>query len=145
LSLYNFDTWKIDQILTGKLETTIEVGIMKRSILSPLCSALIIPGLGQVINHHYKKGLIILAIAFILFIAGTVKLAMMINSLIGGLGIDRLDSEVIMQRLQAEDISGLTFLLIAFGIVWLYSVLDAFLEGRKMDKRREGVLNRTEK
>jgi ABC-type uncharacterized transport system fused permease/ATPase subunit len=118
---------------------------MKRSILSPLCSALIIPGLGQVINHHYKKGLIILAIVFILFIAGTVKLAVMINSLIGGLGIDRLDSEVIMQRLQAEDISGLTFLLIAFGIVWLYSVLDAFLEGRKMDKRREGVLNRTEK
>jgi len=110
---------------------------MKRYILSPLCSALIIPGLGQVLNHHYKKGLIILTIVFILFIAGTVKLAMMINSLLGGLGIDRLDSEVILQRIQAEDISGLTFLLIAFGIVWLYSVLDAFLEGRKIDNRRE--------
>lgn len=63
---------------------------------------------------------------------------MMINSLLGGLGIDGLDSDVILQRFQAVDISGLLFLLIAFGIVWLYSVLDAFLEGRKIDKRSVG-------
>jgi len=110
---------------------------MKRYILSPLCSALIIPGLGQVINKDIKKGLIILAVVFLLFIAGSVKLALMIYSLSGGQGIDRLDSEVILARLQAQDLSVLWFLIIAFGIVWLYSVLDAFLEGWKIDHGRE--------
>ena len=38
---------------------------MKKSIISPLCSALIIPGLGQVINNNIKKGLIILGIVFV--------------------------------------------------------------------------------
>ena len=93
--------------------------------------------MGQVINQDIKKGLIILAVVFLLFIAGSVKLALMIYSLSGGQVIDRIDSEVLLKRLQAQDLSVLWFLIIAFGIVWLYSVLDAFLEGRKIDHRRE--------
>jgi len=110
---------------------------MKRYILSPLCSAFIIPGLGQVINKDIKKGLVILAVVFLLFIAGSVKLALMIYSLSGGQVIDKLDSEVILVRLQEQDLSVLWFLIIAFGIVWLYSVLDAFLEGRKEGRKED--------
>jgi len=107
---------------------------MKKYILSPLCSALITPGLGQIINHHLKKGLIVMAIVFLLFIAGTVKLILIISSLLRGQAIDRLDSIVIMERLQGEDFSTIWVLLILFGIVWLYSVLDAFREGKKIDE-----------
>ena len=110
---------------------------MKRYILSSLCSAFIITGLGQVINQDIKKGLIILAVVFLLFIAGSVKLALMIYSLLEGQVIDSIDSEVILERLQEQDLSVLWFLIIAFGIVWLYSVLDAFVEGRKIDHRKE--------
>ncbi|MFC1819908.1 hypothetical protein ACFLZG_02330 [Thermodesulfobacteriota bacterium] len=110
---------------------------MKQYIFSPLCSAFIIPGLGQILNHHLKKGLIILAVVFLLFIAGIVKLALMINSLLAGQAIDRLEPEVIAQKLQGEILSGLWFIIVLFGIVWLYSVIDALLEGRKIDEMRE--------
>ena len=113
---------------------------MKRRIISPLCSAVIIPGLGQILNQHLKKGLIILGIVFLLFIAGTVKLALIINSIFEGLRIERLDSNVVIQKIQGENFAVIWLLVIAFGIVWLYSILDAFLEGRKIDSSIKGNL-----
>ena len=114
--------------------------IMKRRIISPLCSAVIIPGLGQILNQHLKKGLIILGIVFLLFIAGTVKLALIINSIFEGRRIERLDSNVVIQKIQGENFAVIWLLVIAFGIVWLYSILDAFLEGRKIDSSIKGNL-----
>ena len=108
---------------------------MKKYILSPLCSALIIPGLGQVLNNNLKKGVCLLAIVFILFIAGTVKLAFMVNSILKGLGMNKLDLRIIQERLQGEDISVLWVLLAAFSMVWIYSVLDAFWVGKKLESQ----------
>jgi hypothetical protein len=113
---------------------------MKRQIISPLCSALIIPGLGQIINHNIKKGLIILGIVFILFIAGTVKLAQMILYLANGQTTAALDTDAIMQRLQDMNLSAIYILFIAFGIVWVYSIWDAFLQGKKIDMGNEEIL-----
>jgi len=106
---------------------------MKKYILSPLCSALIVPGLGQILNNNLKKGVYLLAIVFILFIAGTVKLALMVKSILKGLDIDRLDSKVIQERLQGEELSFLWVLLMVFSVVWVYSVLDAFWTAKKLE------------
>ena len=114
---------------------------MKKSIISPLCSALIIPGLGQIINHNIKKGLFILGIVFFLFIAGTVKLAQIILYLINGQPAAELDTDVIIQRLKDMDLSIIYLLFIAFGIVWVSSIWDAFMVGRKIDKENEGRLS----
>jgi hypothetical protein len=111
---------------------------MKRSILSPLCSAFIIPGLGQIVNDDYKKGLIILAAVFLLFVAGTIKLVLIINSLIGNNIIELSEIKILTERIQEQDLSVLWILVILFGFVWFYSVLDAFLQGRKIDKEKEG-------
>ena len=111
---------------------------MKKYILSPLCSALIIPGLGQILNNHLKKGISLLAVVFILFITGTVKLIIMVKSVLKGLDMDRLDSEIIQKRLQGEDISVFWVLLILFSMVWLYSVIDAFLTGKKLENQAKG-------
>ena len=113
--------------------------IMKKYILSPLCSAFIIPGLGQILNNQLKKGLIILAIVFTLFVAGTIKLALIIDSFLEGQVIDRFDYGIIIQRLQEVNFSVLWLLIVSFGIVWLYSVLDAFLVGRRIDKDRSSL------
>ncbi len=110
---------------------------MKKYILSPLCSALVIPGLGQIINQDLKKGISILSVVFILFIAGAVKLSLTIKSMLTGSGDSRLNSKVIMERLQGEDFSILWFLLLAFAIVWVYSVLDAFWRGKKLEGQTE--------
>ncbi len=112
----------------------IDKKIMKRQLLSPLCSALIVPGLGQILNHRLKKGIIILGLVFLLFIIVIVTLTYKVLSLLEGQALERVDSVVILQHLREGNFSFLWFPVIAFGIVWLYSVLDAFLEGGKIDK-----------
>jgi TM2 domain-containing membrane protein YozV len=110
---------------------------MKKYILSPLCSAIIIPGLGQIINQSIKKGLCILSIVFVLFILGVVKLFFLVNSLFRGIEMDRLDSGIIMEKLQRESLFLLWVLLILFAIVWIYSVVDAFWTGKKIESQPE--------
>ncbi len=107
---------------------------MKKTILSPLCSAFIIPGIGQVINQHVKKGVVILSAVFVLFLAFVIRLYGIINALMKDGTINLDDPDAIMRKLRAEDPYVLCLLLMAFVILWTYSVLDAFLAGRKLDQ-----------
>jgi len=111
---------------------------MKKYIVSPLCSAFIVPGLGQIINGDLKKGLCILSTVFVLFVAGTIQLAFTIKSLLKGSEITQLNSATVGEWLQGQDLTLLWFLLIIFGAVWLYSVFDAFWTGKKMESPGEG-------
>jgi hypothetical protein len=43
----------------------------------------------------------------------------------------------LLDRLGAEDLSPLWYLLAAFAVVWLYSVIDAYRTGKKMDREGE--------
>ncbi|MCP4681339.1 MAG: hypothetical protein GY864_03300 [Desulfobacterales bacterium] len=108
---------------------------MRQSILAPLCSALVIPGLGQILNQHLKKGIYILGAVFVLFIIGAYKLAQMAYGLLGRMEA-QLDTQRIIDTLGREDTLILCLLLGAFGMLWIYSVLDACLVGLKID--REG-------
>lgn len=112
---------------------------MKKYILSPLCSAFVIPGLGQIINQDLKKGLIILAVVFALFVGGSIKLAFMIKALMdqGGLGVS--PSTDVLKRLHGESFTTLWPLIIAFAAVWIYSVMDAFWTGKRLDREERGV------
>ena len=110
---------------------------MKRQIVSPVCSAFIIPGLGQILNYHIKKGAILLCAVFILFIVGTVKLAFIINSLFSAETIVNLNTEVVLNELEREDLSAIYALIVIFGCLWVYSILDAFWYGKKIDKHVE--------
>jgi len=44
-----------------------------------LCSGLVIPGLGQILNQQIAKGLILLGLVFLLFVAGALKFAFIIT------------------------------------------------------------------
>lgn len=112
---------------------------MKKYIVAPLCSAFIIPGLGQIINRNLKKGLCILCLVFVLFVAGTIKLAFTIRSLFRDSEMTSLNSATLGERLQGEDFTLLWVLVILFGVVWLYSVIDAFWTGKKMQSHGEGM------
>lgn len=110
---------------------------MKKAILAPLCSALVIPGLGQIINRHLIKGGCILFAVFILFVAGIFTLYHLMGAALKAELINPGLSPNIMDRLKAADFSALWFLLVAFALIWLYSVLDAYLIGRKLDQPEE--------
>ena len=111
---------------------------MKKAIIAALCSALVIPGLGQIINQQVKKGGFILALVFVLFLAGVFILYRLISGIRHAEEPTAIDFSFIMSNFSALDLSVLWFLLLAFAIIWLYAVLDAFLTARKLDRRDEG-------
>jgi len=111
---------------------------MKKAIASPLCSGLIIPGLGQIMNRDLKKGGLLLGGVFLLFIAGILKLAHLVHSIFRSGNIDIADPEVIMARLRAEDLTLLWAMATLFVLLWVYSVVDAYVGGRRIDEMEEG-------
>jgi hypothetical protein len=91
--------------------------------------------MGQVLNQHLKKGVFILATVFVLFVAAIVKLYHVMNTLFVSANTEYQGSLSMMDRVKGEDLTVLCILLAAFAILWLYSVVDAFLVGRKIDKK----------
>ena len=113
------------------------IKIMKKYILSPLCSALVVPGLGQIINGNIKKGLIILAIVFLFIIGLTIDLAITINALFSQADLLQHPPEDVLTRFRKGDFSSLSYLIIAFGLVWIYAVFDALWIGIKLERGDE--------
>jgi hypothetical protein len=111
---------------------------MKKAIISSLCSALVIPGLGQIMNQELKKGIIILAAVFVLSLLFIVRLFHMVQAAMASGGASPNDMLMILERLKSEAPSSLFWLLVAFCVLWCYSVVDAFLGGMKQDKLMGG-------
>ena len=111
---------------------------MKKSIISPLCSALVVPGLGQIINGQIKKGIILCLSVFILLISAAVETYFLIKASLKGLAINELYPEMVISRFKAQDHTVLWIISAIFVCIWLYSIIDAFIEGRKIDLQEEG-------
>jgi len=110
---------------------------MKKYISAPLCSALVIPGLGQILNEDVRKGLTLLAAVFILLILGAVKLYLIMNAAFQGAASRRLSGEAVLQQLRTSDFTTLWVLGALFLGVWLYAVADAFWRGLQFESRGE--------
>jgi hypothetical protein len=111
------------------------IRFMKKYVSAPLCSALIIPGLGQIINQDVKKGLVLLATVFILIILGGVKLYILFESAFREAASQGLTAQSILYQLRASDFTALWILVGLFGATWLYAVTDAFLRGRRLESK----------
>ena len=107
---------------------------MKKSLSAPLCSALVIPGLGQILNQDIAKGLGLLASVFILLILRVVKVVLILNAALEAPAGGALSAGTFTERLLASDFTLIWGLLAAFFIIWAYSVIDAFLRGRQRDR-----------
>jgi len=110
---------------------------MKKYILSPLCSAVVVPGFGQILNRKIKKGVAMMVITFILFIAATVKLTMQIVSEIKKADVDAINN-LLEFRLSGHDLMGLWVLIGLLAVLWLYSIIDALIDGIKIEREAEG-------
>ena len=106
---------------------------MKHYILSTLCSAFIVPGLGQVMNGHLKKGLILLSVVFLLFAGVILSLARFIYTNVNGSVLGTLQQDVIVESLRGQILPALSPFILAFAALWIYSVIDAFWFGKRMD------------
>ncbi len=110
---------------------------MKNAFVSLLCSALVIPGLGQILNQQLKKGSCILLVVLFLFVWGAIALYDLFKSVFTTTQITGSGGETVIDRFREQDLSTLCIILGAFVAVWLFSVLDAFWAGRKIDRDLE--------
>ena len=112
---------------------------MKKPFLAALCSACIIPGMGQIMNQQLKKGLIILGIVFALFLMAVMAIYALLKSALSDASLAHATPQEILQKLTVQDFTVLWVILVIFGVIWIYSVLDAFWTGsRNRESSEEG-------
>ena len=109
---------------------------MKKYIISPICSAVIVPGTGQVLNGQIKKGLILMGIVFVFIVALVIRLAQLITKLLPSLDPENTNAAAVLEKMNTMDITILEMIISAFIIIWIYSIIDAFIVGLKVE--REG-------
>lgn len=110
---------------------------MRRAIVSPLASAFVLPGLGQILNRQPGKGTIMIMAATVLFL-GTLFLAFVRFSqavmAVGDPGANA-DKWALLRGELANQGLGWFFLLLGLYLaLWLYGVIDAHLGGKRRDQ-----------
>ncbi len=110
---------------------------MKKYIISTIASAVIVPGLGQAINQHFKKALILMGLVFVVFIGCVIKLYLAMMKVLPEIGGANMDVQEILNKLEASDMSTVSILMFILFIIWVYSIIDAFIYGLKIEKKRE--------
>ncbi|MFH1137508.1 MAG: hypothetical protein V1816_15680 [Pseudomonadota bacterium] len=114
---------------------------MRQSILAPLCSAFILPGLGQVLNRQLLKGFALMSAVTAIFLALLFKLLFDLSAVLGEvMGADfSLGAEqwpLILNGMRSRNMT-LVYLLAGVGAaLWAYGVLDAYIHGRRFQAEK---------
>ncbi|MBW2345011.1 MAG: hypothetical protein JRF53_13570 [Deltaproteobacteria bacterium] len=107
---------------------------MKKAILSPLSSAFVIPGLGQIINRHLKKGVCILAGTFVLFIAALIKFYQILSAALEAENMNPSD-ESFGLRINHGQAHGRRFFWLMVSARSVCRTLDLFSSGCTSDRQ----------
>jgi hypothetical protein len=110
---------------------------MKKYIIATFCSAVIVPGMGQVINGQIKKGLIHMGLVFIIVVAFVIKLTKVIMAILPGFDPEKINREAILAKIDITDYTVLRLFSIIFLALWVYSIIDAFIIGLKIEKGKD--------
>jgi hypothetical protein len=115
---------------------------LKQSILAPLLSAVILPGLGQVTNRRLIKGLILMGLSALLFLALIIKAAFDFTAVLNDIaGMDPTGESLVplvLRGMKERDLTSL-YVMVAIGAaVWMYAIVDAAIDGRRIDLIRTG-------
>jgi hypothetical protein len=109
---------------------------MKQTLLAPLLSAFILPGMGQIVNKDYRKGGLLIAGVSLLFLALFIMIVIDLNRVIRTLPGDVFEKNppsfsFIAETLSRQSHPGLYLFLLLLGLVWAYSIWDAYTVARK--------------
>ena len=110
---------------------------MKKKFLAPFLSALVIPGLGQLVNGQIAKGSMLLGGVTTLFMLIVIKVFFDITQAIKSIPNAQWEPELpgkIAMILARQNHTVLFILMLAFIFLWAYGVVDAYKVGKKLDK-----------
>ncbi|MFH1091940.1 MAG: DUF5683 domain-containing protein [Pseudomonadota bacterium] len=119
---------------------------MKHQLRAALCSALILPGVGQILNRQISKALVMIGVMTGLLVVFIIKLVSVFSIVMGVMFNPQQAAET--GRLPAEaaakyaaDVRVL-FIVVGLGLgLWVYSVVDAYLYGRRLGTAEERKVN----
>jgi hypothetical protein len=116
---------------------------MKHAIVSPLLSALVLPGLGQVINRQIIKGLALMGGVTVIFLGLVVKVFLDLSRVTGELMTSDLtmpaDASAKFWVLIRQQNLTMVYVLMGLGLVlWIYGIVDAIIVGGRIDRTVEG-------
>lgn len=115
---------------------------MKKKILAAFLSAAVIPGLGQAINGSIKKAGVILTLVMLTVSGGIVSLYSSLRQAAKATGRPEELFSNLGDALNAADLTIPAAFLLAFALIWLFSVVDAFVEGNRQEAQDEILSDR---
>jgi hypothetical protein len=120
--------------------------MIKRTILAPLLSAFVLPGLGQIINRQFRKAGVLMAAVSLLFLSLVFKLLYDLNKVLLTLPMEALEKTphpfaLVARSLSQRDKTWLIALLLILMAVWVYGVLDAYIIAQKTDRVKSQCAN----
>lgn len=116
---------------------------MKHAIVSPLLSAFVLPGLGQIINRQVIKGLALMGGITVIFLGLVVKVFLDLSRVTGELMTADLTlppdaSAKFWVLIRQQDLT-LMYVFLALGLIlWVYGIIDALIVGRRIDRTAVG-------
>ncbi len=113
---------------------------MRKYLISPFCSAVIVPGLGQIINGQIKKGLVHMGLVFIIIIAFVIKVIKTLMPILLGLDPENINIEAILEKIDFIDYAVLRVISFAFLLLWVYSIIDSFIIGLKIENKKNKAI-----
>ena len=109
---------------------------MKRRLISPLVSGLVLPGTGQVLNRQPVKGIALIASTTMLFLLILLKVLVDLNRAFQTMPDLRPDPQIVKELASAmaqHDHTYLMVLVIMLLCVWIFSIVDAYIHGKRLD------------
>lgn len=109
---------------------------MKPTLLAPLLSAFILPGLGQIVNREVRKGALMIAAVSLLFMALLFKVLFDLDRAFQSLPEEPFQGQTpffsfLTEALAKQDHTGLLLLVFLLALVWVHSIWDAYRGAKK--------------
>ena len=116
---------------------------MTNAIKGVLLSALVFPGLGQIVLKRYQRGVVLMlatvAGLVVIVAKATWEARRILETIESGGGVIDQDamSRAIAQATSSSGNLAFNLLLVAIALCWIYAAVDAYRIGKQQDLRQE--------
>ena len=105
---------------------------MNLNIKAAVLSALVLPGLGQIVNGKKLKGIILITVVNIFILVSLVFVLKGMGQLVVTMNAGgAVDAGAVLEQVRRSSGSGPRWLLACFFVIWAYAVVDALVDRPK--------------
>ena len=112
---------------------------MKKSLKAALYSGLVMPGAGQIILKHYKKGVgllltSLLCVTYLIIDAIEQSMTLVDKIISGDIEMTESSLESAIHNVSSDGATTYTIITTTIMVCWIVGIIDAYLCGKKVDE-----------